>query len=34
MEELTYIGDTSTKFLCCPRRSWLVHWRNSWFLFF
>jgi hypothetical protein len=32
MEEITYIGETSTKFLHCPHRLLLVPWINSWFI--
>jgi len=27
--EITLLGDTSTKFLCRPRRFLLAHWLNS-----
>ncbi len=32
MEEITLLGDTSTEFLCSPRRFLFVHWLNSWFI--
>ncbi len=32
MRELTYIGDTSIKFLCSPRRFLLDYLLSSWFL--
>ncbi len=30
MGDITYIGESFTKFLCSPRRFWLVHWQNAW----
>ncbi len=30
--EITFIEETSTKFLCGPRRFLLVHWMNPWYL--
>jgi hypothetical protein len=31
MGEIKLLEDTSTKFLCGPRRFLLIHWLNSWF---